>query len=99
MSDDILKTVVDKLDDVIDHVNNNCLKDNEQVEKLLFPELEKLGHLSELEKLQTRGKSPCDTCTLRGRKMVMYEGDLETAKVMFIGEAPGKEEADRKSVV
>jgi len=36
----------------------------------------------------------CKKCLYEGRKVVPPEGDLETAKIMFVGEAPGGKEED-----
>lgn len=41
------------------------------------------------------GKSPCDNCTLLGKTPVPYEGNLGTARVLFIGEAPGELEDEQ----
>lgn len=84
-----------KKDDLIDDLLGvvNKLEDlNVEPEKEPEPEPE--------EQPEKKGKSPCDTCTLSGPEPVPYEGDLKTAKVMFIGEAPGKQEdEDRRPFV
>lgn len=39
-----------------------------------------------------RAANPCDACSLSTEKEVLSSGDLTTAKVVFIGEAPGYDE-------
>lgn len=40
-------------------------------------------------------KTPCEVCSLKGRKEVPSSGDLATAKVVFVGQAPGRNEAEQ----
>jgi len=53
-------------------------------------ELESTKVTVKIPKKKKAGKSPCEDCPLFGRNQVQYEGDLGTAKVMFVGEAPGE---------
>lgn len=51
------------------------------------------------EKVRTQAsrkpKTPCEACGLKGRKQVLSSGDLASAKVIFVGQAPGRKEAEQ----
>ena len=48
-------------------------------------------------KARPTSKHPCDGCSLKGCKQVLGEGNLNEAKVVFVGEAPGQDE-EKKGV-
>lgn len=39
--------------------------------------------------------NPCANCSLEGKKQVKSAGDLRTAKVVFVGQAPGRNEEEQ----
>lgn len=47
-------------------------------------------------KRAAKSKHPCDGCSLKGCTQVLGSGDLSTAKVAIVGEAPGREEEKAK---
>jgi len=56
-------------------------------------EVEELIKNGTFKKLDSKAPTnPCDTCPFKGKKPVPSSGDFRKAKVVFVGEAPGRNE-------